>query len=143
MRTLELVDFDDFIPTLHPKRYTDFGPDDLDIDGIPKSSPPRTIKNSIKKASLDKALDHKLKKHTALEADYTKNIETLFSAIESNVSEDILQLVKGDPRWEQAQEDDDPIMLIKVLRSVCRNNRKNTDVFMHYVTAQKGFYNNK
>jgi len=143
IRTLELVDFDDFIPTLDPKRYMDFDPDDLDKDGIPQSSPPRMIEDSIKKASLEKALDHKLKKHAALEADYAENIEKLFSAIEGNVSEDILQLVKGDPRWEQAQEDDDPIMLIKILRSVCRNDRKNTDVFMQYVAAQKGFYNNK
>ena len=65
--------------------------------------------NSIKKASLEKALDHTLKKHAALEADYTENIEKLFSAIEGNVSEDILQLIKSDPRWEQAQETDDPI----------------------------------
>ena len=34
------------------------------------------IENSIKKASLEK--DHKLKKHTALEADYTENIQKLF-----------------------------------------------------------------
>jgi len=121
----------------------DFDPDDLDKNGIPQSNPPRMIEDSIKKASLEKALDHKLKKHAALEADYAGNIEKLFSAIEGNVSEDILQHVKGDPRWEQAQEDDDPIMLIKILRSVCRNDRKNTDVFMQYVVAQKGFYNNK
>ncbi len=44
------------------------------------------FENSIKKALLEKAL----------EADFAKNIEKLFSAIESNVSEDILQLVKGD-----------------------------------------------
>ena len=72
----ELVDFDYFIPTLDPKRYTDFDPDDLDKDGIPKLSPPKIIENSIKKASLEK--DHKLKKHTALEADYTENIQKLF-----------------------------------------------------------------
>jgi len=143
VRTLELVDFDDFIPTLDPKRYTDFDPDDLNKHEIPQSSPPRTIENSIKKASLEKALDHKMKKHAALEADYAENIEKLFSAIEGNVSEDILQLVKGDPRWEESQEDDDVIMLIKILRNVCRSDRKNTDVFMQYVVAQKGFYNNK
>jgi len=56
------------------------------------------IENSIKKASLEKALDHKLKKHTALETNYTESIEKLFSAIKRNVSEDILQLIKGDPR---------------------------------------------
>ena len=117
--TLELVDFDDFIPTLDSKRYTDFDPDDLDKDGIPKSSPPKMIENSIKKASLEKALDRKLKKHAAYEADYTENIEKLFSAIEGNASEDILQLVKGDPRWEQAQETDDPIMFKNSLRHVC------------------------
>ncbi len=36
--------------------------------------------------------------HTPLEADYTENMETLFSAIEGNLREDILQLVKEDPR---------------------------------------------
>jgi len=55
------------------------------------------IENSIKKASLEKALDHKLKKHAALETDYAVNIEKRFSAIEGNASEDILQLVNGDP----------------------------------------------
>ena len=143
VRTLELVDFDDFIPTLEPKRYMDFDPDDLNKDGTPKSDPPKMIENRIKKASLEKALDHKLKKHTALEADYTENLEKLFSAIEGNVSDDILQLVKGDPRWEQAQETDDPIMFIKILRHVCRNDRKNSDIFMQFVSAQKNFYNNK
>ena len=121
----------------------DFDPDDLNKDGTPKSSPPKMIENRIKKASLEKALDHKLKKHTALEADYTENLEKLFSAIEGNVSEDILQLVKGDPRWEQAQETDDPIMFMKILHHVCRNDRKTSDIFMQYVSAQKNFYNNK
>jgi len=132
VRTLELVDFDDFIPTLDPKSYMDFDPDDLDKDGMLKSSPPKMIENGLKKASLEQGLDYKLKKHTALEADYTDNIEKLFSAIEGNISEDILQLVKGDPRWEQAQETDDPIMFIKILRHVCRNDKK-----------QKNFCNNK
>jgi len=72
--TLELVDFDDFIPTLDPKRYKNFDPDDLQKDGIPKSSPSRMIENSIKKASFEKALDHKLKKHTAYEADYADDM---------------------------------------------------------------------
>jgi len=38
VRTLELVDFDDFIPTLDPKRYMDFDPDDFDKDGIPNQA---------------------------------------------------------------------------------------------------------
>ncbi len=38
---------------------------------------------------------------------------------------------------------DDPIMFIKILRHVCRNDRKNSDIFMQYVSAQKNFYNNK
>ena len=94
----------------------DVDSDDLDKDGIPQLSPPRMIEDRIKKASLEKALDHKLKKHAALEADYAENIEILLYAIEGNVSEDILQpLLKGDPRWEQAKKDDDPITLIKIL----------------------------
>ena len=57
-RTLGLVDIDDFIPTLDPKWYTNFNLDDLDKDGIPKSSSSKIIENSIKKAFLEKALDH-------------------------------------------------------------------------------------
>jgi len=53
------------------------------------------IEDGIKKALLEKALDHKLKKHAVLEADYAENIEKLFAPIEGNVSEDILQLVNG------------------------------------------------
>ena len=70
-------------------------------------------------------------------------METLFSAIEGNLREDILQLVKEDPRWEQTQETDDLIMFIKLLRHVCWNDRKNSDIFVQYVSVQENFYNNK
>ena len=115
IRTLTPFDFDNspLMPTaVNPNKYT--------TPGIGDGA---AVIDVVKKEIYETILKSKISTYVETSQQYEIHMQQVYGIIESNIDDEIKQLIMGDSSYVSIQAVTDPIALIKLLRKMCRKEK--------------------